>query len=64
MRGHRSCPFCGKTAAVDTLRYTGGKLAKFRAQCQGCKTATAWYGTEPEAWKAWDKRYVKRGKGA
>jgi len=62
MKGHQGCPFCGNSAAVDTLKYAGGKPAHFRAQCQGCRASTGWYGTEEEAWKAWDARHGKRGK--
>jgi Lar family restriction alleviation protein len=52
----RHCPFCGKKAAVDTLKYAGGKPALYRVQCLECKTATAWYDTEAAAWEAWNKR--------
>jgi len=64
MKGHHGCPFCGNGAAIDTLKYAGGKPAKFRAQCQKCGASTGWHDTEPEAWKAWDMRYAKPGKTA
>ena len=64
MKGHRGCPFCDGAAAIDALRYAGGKPAKFRAQCQKCGASTGWHDTEPEAWKAWDTRNEKRGKAA
>jgi len=64
MKGHQDCPFCGNEAAIDTLKYAGGRTAKLRAQCQKCGAATAWYDNEPEAWKAWDVRKTVRGKTA
>jgi len=64
MNKHQDCPFCGNAAAIDTLKYAGGRSAKFRAQCQKCGASTGWHDTEPEAWKAWDTRYAKRGKAA
>jgi len=60
MKKHNNCPFCGNGAGIDTLKYAGGKPGKFRAQCQGCNAATAWYETEEKAWKAWDTRLAKR----
>ena len=56
MKGHQDCPFCGNSGALDTLNYTSGKPVMFRVQCQVCKSSTGWYGTEEEAWKAWDMR--------
>ena len=54
---NENCPFCGKdVAAIDTLNYAGGKVAKYRVQCQECKVATAWYDTADEAWAAWNTR--------
>jgi len=50
------CPFCGKKAAIDTLNYRYGKPVLFRVQCLECKAATGWYGTEDEAWEAWNRR--------
>jgi Lar family restriction alleviation protein len=52
----RNCPFCGKKAAVDTLKYTGGRPAMYRVQCLECRAATKWYDTEEAAWEAWNKR--------
>ena len=56
MNDSAGCPFCGKNAAVDTLNYTGCKPVLFRIRCPECKAAAGWYGTEEEAWAAWNRR--------
>ena len=54
------CPFCGsKTAGVDPINYASGDPARFRIKCRDCGGATKWYDTKEEAWKAWNRRYVK-----
>jgi len=58
---NKSCPFSGNSVAIiDTLNYTGGKAAKYRVQCQECKSATNWYDTTDEAWAAWNMRNMRK----
>jgi len=56
MKDSAGCPFCGKKGDIDTLKYKGGKPVQYRVQCLECKAATGWYGTEEEAWAAWNRR--------
>ena len=53
MKAPPPCPFCGKSAAIDTLNYTIGKPGKFRVQCQNCFAATQWKDNAEQAWEAW-----------
>jgi hypothetical protein len=61
---YSACPFCGKGAAADALNYAGGRPAKFRIQCAGCKAASGWHDTEAGARKAWEMREAARLGGA
>ena len=50
------CPFCGDTAAIDTINHANRKPAKYRVQCRKCRAATEWFDAAGGAWTAWEQR--------
>jgi Lar family restriction alleviation protein len=52
----KTCPFCGKSAEVETLKKNDGTIRAYRIQCTECGATTRWCDKETAAQAAWGIR--------